>query len=152
SGVSRSRLDDQAARFQAPRALGRLDHRQSDAILDRSTGIEELGFGVDRRANAPRDLVDPDQWGPADRLEDVGVRLSVLWHSCPGAPWSYQRVDGSYQLARGEPESCLPAWCRAERPADEVWGARVAARPPVREAASGQGQVAESPCPCASSL
>jgi len=39
SGVARRRLDNRAARLEAPVLFRRFDHRAADAILDGSTGI-----------------------------------------------------------------------------------------------------------------
>jgi hypothetical protein len=39
AGVAGGRLDDRAAGLEPPVALGRLDHRLADAVLDRAAGI-----------------------------------------------------------------------------------------------------------------
>ena len=69
-------FDDRSARLEPPLALGLLDDRHADAILDRAAGIEELRLRVDRRAHAARHAVQPDERRPSDRVEHVVVRLS----------------------------------------------------------------------------
>ena len=49
AGVARRRLDDRAARLEQARALGRLDHRQADPVLDRAAGVEHLELGEEQR-------------------------------------------------------------------------------------------------------
>src|SRR5207245_8325856 len=109
--VARRRFDDQPARLELSRALRRLNHRQADAILHRSAGIEELGLRVYGRADAARDLIDSDQGCPADRLEDVLVRLNVLRHSYPVAPWWCRAGVGEAGAAG--------AWCEWGREPSE---------------------------------
>ena len=76
-GVAARGLDDQAAGLEPPLPFGGLDHRETDAVLDRAAGVEELRLRPHRRFHARRHPVQPDQRRPADRLEDGGVRLSV---------------------------------------------------------------------------
>ncbi len=47
------RLDDRPARLELPVALGRLDHREADAVLDRAARVEVLELGEDARADPP---------------------------------------------------------------------------------------------------
>ena len=54
AGVAARAFDDRSARLEPPLALGLLDDRFADAILDRAAGIEELRLRVDRRSNAAR--------------------------------------------------------------------------------------------------
>ncbi len=58
--------------FRAPRALGVLDDRDREAVLDRGERIEGLALDVDRRARG-REAVDPDDRCVADRAEDAFV-------------------------------------------------------------------------------
>ena len=51
AGVAGRRLDDRAAGLQAPVALGRLDHGEADAILDRAAGV--LAFQLDEQPARP---------------------------------------------------------------------------------------------------
>ncbi len=79
-GVAGRRLDDRAARLEEPRPLGRLDHRQPDAVLDRAAGVEHLELGQDERQSIGRAEVadepgDPDERRAADQIED---RVRVL--------------------------------------------------------------------------
>jgi hypothetical protein len=80
SSIPGRRLDNQSPRLEPSLALGSLDHCDSDTIFDRPAGIKELRLRVHRRPDPARDLVDPDQWSPADRLEDVAYGLMVLQH------------------------------------------------------------------------
>src|SRR5260370_487491 len=50
AGVARGRLDDRRPWVQLASLFSRLDHRQSNAILDRSAWVETLDFGHQRRA------------------------------------------------------------------------------------------------------
>ena len=49
AGVAGGRLDDRAARLEQAGALGRLDHRQADAVLDRAARVEHLELGQEER-------------------------------------------------------------------------------------------------------
>src|SRR5205085_4524982 len=137
--IARCRFHDQPARPQLPRFLGCLDHRHTDTVLHRATGIEELGFGVHGRANPARDLVESDQRRPADRLEDVVVRLSVLWHSYPCAPLSYP-VAAAAAAVSSRSASYL------ERLAGAVWAA------PVWQAVDSAAVRAAVPLPAVAAL
>ena len=60
--------------FSSPAALSGLDHRQTDAVLDRPTGIEHLHLGEEQRlpldgTEVTRDPADPDEWRVADQIE-----------------------------------------------------------------------------------
>jgi hypothetical protein len=71
AGVAGGGLDDRAAGLQLPGALGRLDHRQPHPVLHAAAGIQEFRLHVDRRIDARRDPVEPDQRRAADRMQDV---------------------------------------------------------------------------------
>ena len=78
AGVARRRLDDRATRLQRAIALGRLDHRESDAVLDRAAGI--LVLELEEEPTFPG--VDPrryEEGSAADRIEHVLVN----WHRWP---------------------------------------------------------------------
>jgi hypothetical protein len=60
-----------------PVALGRLDHRQPDAVLHGAARAHELALGVDGRAHAVRDGGQAHQRRPADQLQDALVGLAV---------------------------------------------------------------------------
>src|SRR5256714_6102045 len=70
-------LHDCSTRLEPPLFLCALDDRQSDSIFDGSARIEELRLRVNGGADASRHLIEPDQWRPTDRFEDVLVRLSI---------------------------------------------------------------------------
>ena len=67
AGVSRGRLDDRPARAQPPVLLGRLDHREPDAVLHRAAGVqvlelrEELSRDVTTQPREPHDRRVPDE-------------------------------------------------------------------------------------------
>ncbi len=65
AGVAGGRLDHGAARLQAAVALGGIDHRQADAVLDRAAGVlrfeleeERAGAGVQPRHAHQRRVAD----------------------------------------------------------------------------------------------
>ena len=73
AGVAARRLDDRrTARLDAALALGRLDHRDADAVLDAAAGVERLELrkqpGVAARREQPREL---DHRRAADMLGNV---------------------------------------------------------------------------------
>ena len=72
AGVARGRLDDRAARPEDAAALGVLDHREADAVLDRAARVRPLGLHphVDLRAVGVQ-AVDADVRGVPDGLEDA---------------------------------------------------------------------------------
>src|SRR5262245_286369 len=175
SGVAGRCLDNQAPRFEASLALGRFDHCETDAILNGPAGIEKLRLGIHGCANPARDLVKSNQWGPANRLEDVVVRLSVLRHSSPFATWSCRAATWSCRgpaaaaaVVGAEAEALVAqaavlyrrVWCRVLAaavavPAAALSAGRLVAAPrggarPV--AAEAVGGAAASRCPCAWSL
>jgi len=71
AGVARSRLDDRAAGLELAVALGVLDHRQGDPVLDRSARVAAFGLDPDGVLVAEQ-AVDADVRRAADGLEDVG--------------------------------------------------------------------------------
>ena len=60
AGVARRRLDDRAAGLEQARALGRLDHRQPDPVLDRAARVEHLELGQQQRLALDRAEVARD--------------------------------------------------------------------------------------------
>src|SRR5205085_10706979 len=70
AGVAGGRLDDRAARLQLPFALGRLDHRQPDAVLDRAAGVQVLELCKDLCAAAWAELREADDGRRPDELEE----------------------------------------------------------------------------------
>ena len=74
-GVAGGRLDDGAARREAPVALGVGDHRQRDAILDRAAGV--LALELDEQpAFAGVELGELNHRRLADEIEDGRIRLT----------------------------------------------------------------------------
>jgi hypothetical protein len=59
AGVAGGRLDDRAARLELPVALGLLDHREPDPVLDRAAGVEVLELGEDAGVAGRREPVQP---------------------------------------------------------------------------------------------
>ena len=74
AGVARRRLDDRAAGLQPPVALGGLDQRDRDAVLDRAARVERLELGDQPRAHPGTDSRQPDERRVADRVEDRVVQ------------------------------------------------------------------------------
>jgi hypothetical protein len=69
AGVARGRLDDRAARLELSLALGLLDHREADPVLDRAARVEELELGEDPRMARRREPFEPDDRRAADEVE-----------------------------------------------------------------------------------
>ena len=69
AGVARGRLDDDAARPEPPVALGGIDHRQADAVLDRASGVLRLEL-EEQRAGPGVEPRHPHQRRVADELEN----------------------------------------------------------------------------------
>ncbi|MDT4863759.1 hypothetical protein FQZ97_984800 [compost metagenome] len=72
AGVAGGRLDDGAAGLEAAVALGAVDHRQADAVLDRAAGILRLEL-EEQRAGAGIEAGDAHQRGVADQFEHGGT-------------------------------------------------------------------------------
>jgi hypothetical protein len=76
--------DRRAARLDATFALGRLDHRHADPVLDRPAGIERLELGVELDVDvAGHDPRESDHRGTAHVLGDVDRNTA---HCVPTAP------------------------------------------------------------------
>src|SRR5690606_12772584 len=117
AGVAAGPFDDDAAGAEPTLALGGLDDRRADAVLDRAAGVVELRLDVDRRADAVGHAVQADQRRPADRLEDVGVGGDVAtyplldFHGLPSsvspnsAPSALVNLTGrrTHRLTRSSP-------------------------------------------------
>ena len=72
SRISACRLDDGLARLELSRLFGRLDHPESQSVLDRTKRIE--GFNLHEKVHAlRRQTVDPHHRRIANRLEDILV-------------------------------------------------------------------------------
>ncbi len=69
AGIAAGRLDDRPARLERSVGFGRFDHRQSDTVLDRSTGIAALRF--DPHFGIAEQALDADMRRVADRFENV---------------------------------------------------------------------------------
>jgi hypothetical protein len=72
-GVAARRLDDRPARLQLPRRLGRVDHRDADAVLHAARRVVELQLGGHRGARALGEPVQAHQRCVADQLGNVVV-------------------------------------------------------------------------------
>jgi hypothetical protein len=70
AGVARRRLDQRPGRPQAAVAFGGLDQPQRDAVLDRSTRVEELQLRDELRLQARLDPAQAHQRRVADGVED----------------------------------------------------------------------------------
>jgi hypothetical protein len=67
-------LDDGAARLQLAVPLGVLDHLRRDAVLDGSAGVQVLQFDQDCGLDAVGHVVELDERGIADEVQDgLGV-------------------------------------------------------------------------------
>ena len=60
-----------AAGFEQPVALGRVDHRDADAILDRVSRIQALHLGEDLRLDPWGQAVEFDERRVADEAHNV---------------------------------------------------------------------------------
>ena len=69
AGVPRGRLDDRPARLELSLALGRLDHRDRDPVLDRAAGVEEFELGQHRCSVRGDDALEADDRRVADQVE-----------------------------------------------------------------------------------
>ena len=73
--VARRRLDDRATRPEESGSLGRLDHRQPDAVLHGAARVQHLelreqqGLAL-RRTKVPRNPAQADEGCAADQVED----------------------------------------------------------------------------------
>ena len=77
AGVARRRFDDHAARLEPPVGFGRLDHRERDAVLDRSSRIGPLRLDPD--GGLREQPADANMRRAADGLEDrVGFHPTSL--------------------------------------------------------------------------
>ena len=73
AGVAGGRLDDGAAGSQLAGALGLLDHRQPDPVLDAAARVQLLELGQDGRLEAGGDLVEAHQGRVPDEVENALV-------------------------------------------------------------------------------
>jgi hypothetical protein len=74
---ARRRLDDRVPRLQPPVALGRVDQRDRDPILDRAARVQRLELGDDLWRQAARETRQAHERGVADRIEDRTVDASA---------------------------------------------------------------------------
>ena len=75
AGVAGGGLDDGAAGLEQAGLLGRLDHADADAILDRAAGLEVLGLAQDGRAHAAPDAAQADERAVADGVQNRIIHL-----------------------------------------------------------------------------
>ena len=81
TGIARRRLHDRAARLQLPFLLGLLDHRQADAVLDGSAGIQVLELRKKLRRDVPGDRVQTDDRCLSDELQSGGILPGHIFES-----------------------------------------------------------------------
>ena len=84
--VARGRLDDRAAGLELPVALGRLDHREPDAVLVRAARVHVLELREQRRGNVLRDPREPHDRGVPDQVEHGWVLARHRPGSLPPPP------------------------------------------------------------------
>jgi hypothetical protein len=84
AGVARRRLDDRPARLELPVALGGLDQRQADPVLEGSAGVQVLELDQDVPLDLAADLREPDDRRLAHQVERRGVlaRHVATAYSC----------------------------------------------------------------------
>ena len=73
AGVARGRLDDRAAGAELALPLGRLDHREPDAVLVRAARVEELELREQCRRHVGAEAVEPHDRRRADEVEESRV-------------------------------------------------------------------------------
>ena len=72
AGIARGRLNDDAAWLEQPRPLRRLDHRQRDPVLDRSSRIHVLELGHETRPHVRRQPVQGHERSPPHGCRHIG--------------------------------------------------------------------------------
>jgi hypothetical protein len=90
AGVPARPLDDRAAGLQRAAPLRGFDDGEADAVLHRAARVHLFGLREDRRPDAARDAVQPDQRGLADGLEDAVQGPGTRGHgagAAAGAPF-----------------------------------------------------------------
>ena len=85
AGVAARRLHDHAAGLQQPGALGGLDHRQRDPVLDRSTRVHVLQLHHDAWRQSGSQAIDRHQRGVADGGGHIGQDAASLSQAGPPA-------------------------------------------------------------------
>jgi hypothetical protein len=83
TGVAAGRFDDHRVAVNLPRALGGLDHGDTDAVLYARERIEELALRKHDRLVLGDEPIDPHERRAADRLGDIVVD-SAFWFSGHG--------------------------------------------------------------------
>ena len=73
SGVTGRAFDNRAARFDLPRFFGGFEHRDSDTILNASTGIQNSSFARIVARISARHAVQTNQRSIADNFQNVVV-------------------------------------------------------------------------------
>src|SRR5690606_14468952 len=73
AGVAGGALDQDGARLEVTAALGRLDHRKTDAVLDRATWVEVLKLEVEL-ARSGVQAARLDDGSAADEFEHGSVQ------------------------------------------------------------------------------
>jgi hypothetical protein len=91
AGVAAGRLDHRLARLEHAGALGRLNHVERETVLDRRCGVEEFGFDIDCPA-LNSEIVNPDRWSVADRLEDTVEKAATAQRASDGCCSRHNRL------------------------------------------------------------
>jgi hypothetical protein len=94
-GIAGRRLDQGAARADLAVALGRLDQRQADAVLDRAGGILVLELD-EERATAGVEARQLHERRVADRIEDAPMHR----HDAPPAAAPFLRLVAGPEQGR----------------------------------------------------
>ncbi len=83
AGVAAGRFDDGVSRLQRAALFGRLDHRQSDAVLDAAGGVEGLELDQHLGVLVSRQSSQSHHRRRADELEHIiGDRRSIAAGAC----------------------------------------------------------------------
>ena len=157
AGVAGGRLDDRAARLELPVALGRLDHRHPDPVLDRAAGVEVLELCEQRRLHVAGDRWRRTMGVSPTRSSRVGYSRAMTRASLPPAQSAERSFCGASssrsttrrRTSEKHAERLRPPACRARRVAaaprcDHGGDGRAAVR--ARDAGGGRQPAAPSYC------
>ena len=110
AGVAAGRLDDGAAGLELALALGGLDHRQRDPVLDRAARIEVLELGQEPRTAGRLEVRQPHDGRVADEVGENGelAHAAILPTRCGRVP---RRAHAIRSALRGR--SRPRAWRRS---------------------------------------
>ena len=120
-GVAAGRLDDRPARLELAVALGRLDHRDADPVLDRAAGVQVLELCHDLAAEALAEPAQLDQRGVADHGRRLGGDRTGCGPGCGGRTHHDHRTE-CISDSRLRIIYAPPALSTAKPPAAELAG------------------------------